>query len=85
MCVTHVKEAFLAGLEKKSRQVVQAREIFLLNKQLLKLTFPMGKGPGSHPQQKSLSERSKKWPRQAKCKSCLLKDQAGIQGFFSPF
>ena len=58
--------------------------IFLLGKQLLKLTCPMGKGAASHPVTKSLPKASKTWPGTSKCESCLPKGQAGIHDFSTP-
>ena len=59
---------------------------FLLGKELLMLTCPIGKGLASHPPIKSLFKRSRqKRPRQAKCLSCVPKGQAGIQVFLDTY
>ena len=49
----------------------------------LKLTYPMGMHSGKLSSNKIIN-MSKKWPRQAKCDSCLTKGQTGIHGFSIP-
>ena len=64
--------------------VIWDEQIFLLGKELLKLTCLMDRGPNKSSSNKIVNKDKQEVAQAAKCENCLTKQQAGIRDFSTP-